>query len=126
MDKEKLVKIYNMLNSSDKDNMYMGFKILESYDVNKIEEEIFYLYMYAAPALGEWQENFKASSELLCEKIRVGVSLKNSLIATHNWHLCIHDNKPYMKELLIEEHMKDLKRIFKTIGQEVKFKIVYE
>jgi hypothetical protein len=126
MDKEKLVKVYNMLNSSDKDNMYMGFKILESYDVNNITEEIFYLYMYASPALGEWQESFKASSELLCGKMKVGVSLKNSLIATHNWHLCIHKDKPYMKELLIEEHMKDLKRIFKTLDQEVKFKIVYE
>ena len=43
MDKEKLLRIYNMLNSSDKENMYMGFKILESYDIKTIEEEVIYV-----------------------------------------------------------------------------------
>lgn len=126
MDKEKLVKIYNMLNSSDRDNMYMAFMILKSYKPDEIEEEIFYLYMYTNTEFVDWMDNFTLHTETLCKKLEVGASLKNSLLATHNWHLCIHKDKPYIKELLIEEHMKDLKRIFKTLDQEVKFKIVYE
>ena len=126
MNKEKLVKIYNMLNSSDRDNMYMAFKILESYKPDKIKEEIFYLYMYTNTELVGWMDNFTLHTETVCKKLELGISLKNSLLATHNWHLCIHKDKPYIKELLIEEHMKDLKRIFKTLNQEIKFKIVYE
>ena len=126
MDKEKLLRVYNMLNSSDKENMYMGFKILESYDIKTIEEEVMYLYLYTKPTPMDWKRDYEDGMSLARRKFMSEKKPHRNALITHNWGHCINNDKTYISELLIEEHMKDLKRIFKTLDQEIKFKIVYE
>jgi len=107
--------LLSMLNSNDKDNMYIAFKAIEAHDFSGPDfGYLIYLYKFSNTSIQDWSEN--APTPLNKLKKSCNNELPTLTHAKSITLLIENEANPDVINAYIEKHIKDINSMFYNMG----------